>query len=225
MIVDSTRPIIPIHNLDPLLAGPLTDAGSTSYHAVNRVRDKLVAGTAVLVIGAGGLGSFAIQYLNLLTDAEIIVADVSEVALKRATRFGAAACLNSQTDSMGSELLKLTQGRGVHAVLDFVGSDQTIATGISALARRGSFVLIGAANGGFAAPLWPALARKGADIYSFQGPTVSDTRAVFELAEQGELENPVVWFDFDEASIGDAYQKLATGTLEGRAVIRIHDHN
>jgi propanol-preferring alcohol dehydrogenase len=221
VLLDSVRPLIRLNTLDPLAAGPLTDAGSTSYHAVNRVRDKLVKGTSVLVIGAGGLGSFAVQYLKLLTAADIIVADVNEVALERAREFGADACIESKTTDVAQEVAKLTGGRGAQAVLDFFGNDATIASGIASLSPRGSFVLIGAADGGHAAPLFPALAAKAADIYCFQGPTVADTRAVMELAEQGELHNRIELFDFDNDSIKDAYAKLASGDLTGRAVIKI----
>ena len=221
VLLDSVRPLIKLRKLDPFSAGPLTDAGSTSYHAVNRVRGKLTAGASALLIGAGGLGSFALQYLRLLGKAEILVADVNAGARRRATQLGAHACIDSGSLDLHEEVHKLTSGRGAQAVLDFVGTDQTIAAGIACLAPRGSFVLIGAGSGGHAGPLYAALAAKAADIYAFQGPTVADTSAVMELAEQGELENRIEWFDFDEASIQSAYQKLASGDLNGRAVIRV----
>jgi alcohol dehydrogenase, propanol-preferring len=221
ILLDSVRPLVKLNTLDPVTAGPLTDAGSTSYHAVNRVRDKLERGTTALVIGAGGLGSFAVQYLKLLTTAEIIVADVNAVALTRANEFGAAECIDTSADDLAAEVARLTGGRGAQAVLDFVGNDSTIAAGLACLAPRGSFVLIGAGDGGHAAPLFPALATKAADIYCFQGPTVADTRAVLELAEQGELHNRIEQFEFTEADIQRAYAKLASGDLIGRAVIKM----
>lgn len=84
-------------------------------------------------------------------------------------------------------------------------------------------MLIGAASGEHAAPLWPALAPKAADIYAFQGPTLADTKAVIALAEQCELNNPIEFYNFDALSIDGAYQKLAKGELTGRAVIRVHE--
>ena len=221
VVINSVRPLIKLRTLEPLTAGPLTDAGSTSYHAVSRVRDKLDKGTSTLVIGAGGLGSFAIQYLKLLTTTDIIVADVNQVALEGAAQLGAHACVDSSAVDLTEELLKLTSGRGAQAVLDFVGNDLTIAKGVASLAARGSFVLVGAGEGGYAKPLFHALATKAADIYSFQGPTVADTRAVLELAEQGELQNRVELFDFNEDSVNRAYTKLAEGGLAGRAVIKV----
>ncbi len=37
MIVDSARHLVPIGDLDPVAAVPLTDAGLTPYHAISRV--------------------------------------------------------------------------------------------------------------------------------------------------------------------------------------------
>lgn len=221
MLIESPRALIPLENLDPVTAGPLTDAGSTSYHAFNRARPKLVKGSAALVIGAGGLGSFAVQYIKLLTDAELIVADTNPVALARAKDYGADVCIQSTETDLPSEIQKLTSGRGVMAVLDFVGIDATIAQAIECLGKRGTYVLIGADGGGHPGPLYQAMAPKAAELYSFQGPTIADTKAVLSLAEQGELENRVEIFPFEESAIRSAYQKLDQGALTGRAVIKL----
>ncbi|MDQ3147260.1 MAG: alcohol dehydrogenase catalytic domain-containing protein, partial [Actinomycetota bacterium] len=37
VLVQAARGVIPLGGLDPVVAGPLTDAGATSYHAVKRV--------------------------------------------------------------------------------------------------------------------------------------------------------------------------------------------
>jgi alcohol dehydrogenase, propanol-preferring len=55
VLVSSERALVRLKTLDPTIAGPLTDAGSTSYHAVKRVLPKLVPGSTAVVIGAGGL--------------------------------------------------------------------------------------------------------------------------------------------------------------------------
>jgi alcohol dehydrogenase, propanol-preferring len=63
------RHLFPLDGLDPAQAAPLADASMTAYRAVRRVTDSLGRNTIAVVIGAGGLGQFAIQYLRLLTDA------------------------------------------------------------------------------------------------------------------------------------------------------------
>jgi alcohol dehydrogenase, propanol-preferring len=217
MIVESARPILPLERLDPKLAGPLTDAGSTSFHGVRRVTDRLGPGRTAFVIGAGGLGSFAIQYLKILTKARIVVADVAADKRARALELGAEAVLDGGAENVAAELLKQTEGRGADAVLDFVGTTATIATSIASLAKLGRYALIGAGEGKLEMPLMGALAGKGASICSFVGGTAEDTRSAIELAEQGLLRNDVELFGIADSA--KAFEKLAAGQLQGRAVI------
>jgi alcohol dehydrogenase, propanol-preferring len=217
MIVESARPILSLERLDPRRAGPLTDAGSTSFHGVHRVTDRLGPGRTAFVIGAGGLGSFAIQYLKILTTARIIVADIAPDKRARALELGADECIDGGLENVSAELLKRTEGRGADAVLDFVGTTATIATSIASLAKLGRYALIGAGEGKLEAPLMGALAGKGASICSFVGGTAEDTRAAIKLAEQGLLRNDIEFFDIADSA--KAFEQLAAGKLSGRAVI------
>lgn len=217
ILLESTRPLIPIRNLDPKLAGPLTDAGTTSYHGVRRVADKLTAGRTALVIGAGGLGGFAIQYLKILTQARLIVVDIAADKLKRASEMGADECLDANREDLAAEIMKLTEGRGCDAVLDFVGSNQSITTSISVLAKLSTYAVIGAAQGKLDIPIMSAIAGKNATIISFIGGTDADTRAAIELGDQGLLRNDVELFDITDSS--KAFAKLTAGEIVGRGII------
>jgi propanol-preferring alcohol dehydrogenase len=218
VLVRDPRSLIALDGLEPLTAGPLTDAGATSWHGFSRIRPQLQPGANVLVIGAGGLGSFAVQYIKLLTQARLIVADITRAKLEHASGLGADVCVDSSHMDLGREVLQLTEGQGVVAVLDFVGSEQTIAAGIAALGKLGSYALVGAEHGGYPQSLFTALASKEAQIFSFMGPTIADTRAVLELAARGELVNEVEVFEL--AEVGEAYRQLGAGELTARAVIR-----
>jgi propanol-preferring alcohol dehydrogenase len=217
LLLESARPIIHLAKLDPKLAGPLTDAGTTSYHGVARVKDKLVDGRTALVIGAGGLGGFAIQYLRILTKARIIVVETAAKQRERALELGADVCLDGGMENLAAEIQALTEGRGADAVLDFVGNDATIATSIASLARLATYVLVGAGEGRLEMPLMAAIASKGATICSFIGGTMADTRAALALADQGMLRNDVELFTLDEAPV--AFERLTAGQLTGRAVV------
>ena len=217
LVVESTRPLLPLEKLDPRRAGPLTDAGSTSFHGVRRVTDRLGPGRSAFVIGAGGLGSFAIQYLKILTKARIVVADVAPDKRARALELGADEVVDGTLENVAGEVLKRTDGRGADAVLDFVGTTATIATSIASLAKLGRYALIGAGEGKLEAPLMGALSGKGASICSFVGGTAEDTRAAIGLAEQGLLRNDVEFFDIADSE--KAFERLAAGKLAGRAVI------
>src|SRR4051794_36729963 len=80
----SPRYLLPLDGLDPVRAAPLADAALTPFRAVRRVRERLRAGDTALVVGAGALGQFAIQYLRLQTDARVVAVDVAEAKRARA---------------------------------------------------------------------------------------------------------------------------------------------
>ena len=48
----------------------LPDAGATAYRAVRHARPALTPGETVVVIGAGGVGHFAIEILKATTNAD-----------------------------------------------------------------------------------------------------------------------------------------------------------
>jgi propanol-preferring alcohol dehydrogenase len=217
VIVDRAQELIKLGSLDPLMAGPITDAGSTSYHAVKRVLPKLDPGSTAIVIGAGGLGAFAVQYLKVLSPTRIIVIDSSAARRAYAVELGADQCFEALDHRTVEAVRDLTQGYGAEAVLDFVGIDQSIETGLMLTRWFGSFALIGAGGGAFRKPLMAALPRE-AEIFTFLGGSRSDTLAAITLAEQGKISVDVEIFTLSQAA--DAYSKMERGELRGRAVVQ-----
>jgi len=215
VLVSSTRELVPLRSLDPTIAGPLTDAAATSYHAVKRTLPRIPPGGAAVVIGAGGLGAYAIQHLVALTSAQVIAVDLSPERLAYATELGAHATLEGVNSDTASEIRRLIGG-GANAVFDFVGIDETISQGLAATERVGSFALVGAANGRLRGELFGSLPRDG-EVFSFQAPTIADTLEVIALAEAGKLRVDVDIFDLDH--VAEAYEKMERGELRGRAVV------
>ncbi len=66
MLVDDPRHLVPLGDLDPVSAVPLTDAGLTPYHAIKPTLPKLVGGTTAVVIGVA-VRHVGIQLLRHLT--------------------------------------------------------------------------------------------------------------------------------------------------------------
>lgn len=214
--VDSVRGLAKLPSLDPRTAGPLTDAGATSYHAVRRALPRIHPGGVVAVLGAGGLGAFAVQYLRLLTAATVVAVDPNEARLALAGELGAQHTLSGVTDSTAGELRALTDGHGVDAVLDFAGTDATLAAGLASVRAGGTYGLVGAAAGKLDAPWYGALPRDG-EVFTFQGSSVADLQDVLFLAESGALRNETTIYPFDR--VAEAYAALDEGTVRGRAVV------
>ncbi|MBL7624829.1 MULTISPECIES: alcohol dehydrogenase catalytic domain-containing protein [unclassified Frankia] len=218
-VVAPVRALIPLNGLDPVAAAPLTDAGATSYHAVRRVLPVLEPGSTAVVLGAGGLGGFAIQHLKACSPARVVAVDVSPARLATAAELGADETLPGVGDdprATTGALKELTGGDGAAAVLDFVGTDATIAAGIGAVRPCGAFGLVGSAGGRLRAGWYGGLPRE-AEVFTFQGSTIADAHAVVALAAAGRIRSLVEVFTLDQ--VADAYRALDEATLRGRAVI------
>lgn len=216
VLVKNPKQLIKLHNLDPVIAGPLTDAGGTSYHAVKRVLPRLVPGSTLAVIGAGGLGSYAIQFLKVLTSARVIAIDPSLKRLEIAKQLGADEVIVGVDEETEARVKEVTNDRGVEVVLDFAGFDSTIETGLRIVRKSGSYGLIGAGQGKLMNP-WYGSFPLDAEIFNFQGSSYLDIKEVIALAEQGKIKLDVDRYNPDE--IEKAYDDMENGKLKGRAVV------
>jgi propanol-preferring alcohol dehydrogenase len=214
VVVPSARLLVPIGDLDPVEAAPLTDAGLTSYHAIKSELPRLLPGTAVVVIGVGGLGHVAVQLLRELSPARIVAIDVRESARRLAFHAGAHAALDGSGVEPG-DVRAETGGAGAILVLDFVGSDQTLDTAAAVLAPGGQICMVGL--GGGALPMaFGSLPLE----WSLRRPswgTLPELHEVVALARAGSLEIEVERLRLEDAIEG--YRRLSRGEVTGRAVV------
>jgi propanol-preferring alcohol dehydrogenase len=220
-IVVSRREVVPLGDLDPRLAAPLTDAGATSYHAVQRVRGKIDAAAAVgpavaVVIGVGGLGSYAVQWLKLQTDARVVAVEARPERLEAATKLGADEVLLAG-EGLSRRLREAVGADGADAVLDFVGTDQTLNAAVRNAAPLGAIALVGQGFG--TAQVRYGQPAHDCDIFNPQGARIAELHEVIEIARSGKVTIEVEQFAFDD--VVDAYDRLRAGTLNGRAVVTL----
>jgi propanol-preferring alcohol dehydrogenase len=213
-IVVARRDLVPIGSLDPKLAAPLTDAGATSYHAVRRVLPKLRPGSTAVVIGVGGLGGYAVQWLRMLSPARIIAIESRPERLPVAQSLGATEVLLAG-EGLSRRLKEAVGGDGADAVLDFVGNDQTMNAAVRNAAPMGSVAIVGQGFG-TANVKFGQLAHD-CDVFIPQGAPIAELTEVIALAQTGDLIIETEQFSFDDTP--EAYQRLTEGTLAGRAVV------
>ena len=211
--------LVPLGDLDPRVVAPLTDAGATSYHAVQRVRPKLDSAAAAgdstaVVIGVGGLGAYAVQWLRLQTTARIVAVEAREERMQAARELGAHDVLLSG-DGLSRRLRDVVGGDGADAVLDFVGTDATMNAALRNAATMGSVAIVGQGFGS-ASIRW-GLPAHDCDVFIPQGSTIAELHEVVALARNGDVRVEVEQFGFDETPT--AYDRLRAGTLNGRAVV------
>jgi alcohol dehydrogenase, propanol-preferring len=214
MLVPDPRLLVPLGDLDPRDAAPLSDAALTPYHALKLALAKLTPGTTVLVIGVGGLGHMAVQLVRALTPSNIIAVDVDATKLAHARELGASATVQAG-ENAAAEIAELTNGRGATLVLDCVGNDATLQLDVKAVAAGGSVMVIGVAGGTL--PVTFGTMRFDASItYPYWGSRI-ELAEVLELARAGHIHAHVERFALERAAA--AYQKMRDGSLSGRAVI------
>ena len=217
VLVSDPRGLLALGDLDPRRAGPLTDAGATSMHAVRRVQPHLADGSVAVVLGVGGLGAYVVQILRATTTARVIALDPSPVRRQVAMDLGAHDVLDGVGTDTDVALRELVGPSGAEAVIDLVGIDDTISTAISALGPGGALGVVGAAGGTLRRPWYGSLPRDD-EVFTFQGSDLGDARAVIELAAAGAIIVPTEAYGLD--SVVDAFAALEAGTLTGRAVVQ-----
>src|SRR5829696_5812229 len=216
VVAAAPREVVRLDSLDPVVAGPLMDAGATSYHAVRRVLPRLVPGSTAVVIAVGGLGGFAVQLLRALSPARVVAVDSNPARRRLAADLGAHHTLAGVDRATVAALRDLTDGTGAQVVLDLVGIDATIDAGLASVASFGAFGLVGAGGGSFGRPWFGGLPRD-AEVFTFQGSSIADAHDVVRLAEAGLITSEVDVFGWDD--VATAYDRLAHGDLRGRAVV------
>lgn len=215
MLVPSARFLVPLPDgLDPVTAAPLTDAGLTPYHAVRRSWWKLPPGATAVVIGVGGLGHLAVQILKATTAARIIAVDTRMEALALAADNGADISIRSGSDTTG-EIRAYTSGRGADVVLDFVGSDSTVALGSAAARMLGDLTIVGLAGGTL--PLSFFSVPYELSIQTTYWGSWPELIEVLDLGARGLVRPKITTFSLETAV--EAYKALEAGDLEGRAVV------
>ena len=214
VLVPHRRHLVPLGELDPLAATPLGCAGITAYAAVERARPALPGrATAVVLGGGGGLGQAAVQLLGALTGAQVVAVEADAERRARALEQGAAAALAPH--EAAEAVAELSEGRRAHAVLDFVGSDETLALAAELVRPRGLVALVGLAGGTL--PYTFFRLAPEATLTTVVAGGIADLQQTVRLARAGVLRIPVEPYPL--ARVEDALADLRAGRVRGRAVV------
>jgi propanol-preferring alcohol dehydrogenase len=220
LLVPSTRYLIPIGDLDPVQAAPLTDAALSPYRAIKARLSTLTPGTTAVVIGIGGLGQAAIRLLRALTPARVIAITGSRPgATERALSLGAHAAFRSEDVDLDAVRAQTGSAGGAALVLDIVGTDATMRIAASLLAVGGHATLLGIAGGTF--PMSFGSVPLECSVSMNCWGSLPELKEVVELARGGQIEMDVETVPLDDAV--PTLRRLAEGKVNGRAVVLPHE--
>ncbi len=121
------------------LVEPLT----IGFHAVDRGR--VVAGDTVAVLGCGMIGLGAVAGAAR-RGARVIAIDIDAAKLQVAAKCGAAAGIDSRTESLPDRLRDLTAEHGPDVVIEAAGQSTTFRAAVDLVSFAGRVVYIGYAK-------------------------------------------------------------------------------
>lgn len=212
--------------LDPIAAAGLIEVAATVVSNLDHA--ALRPGGSVLVHGgAGGVGSFAIQYAAAIGCTVLATAGTEEKR-RRCLELGAVAAFDHHGD-WPSEVRSATDGDGVDVVLDVVGG-ATLAPNVSVLAMDGTLLVIGFQGGRRGElDLGALLARRGTvAALALRSRPVEQKAAicrrlesvVWPLVAAGRIQvEPSATFDLAEAA--QAHRLLESGKSHGKLVLTV----
>jgi threonine dehydrogenase-like Zn-dependent dehydrogenase len=138
-LADGTLYVLPVGRDDALMPSLLTlsDVMGTGHHAA--VAARVGPGKAVAVVGDGAVGLCGVIAARRLGAEQIIILGRHADRIALAREFGATDVVSERGDEAVERVRELTNGFGVHSVLECVGLEQSMLTAIS-IARPGGAV-------------------------------------------------------------------------------------
>jgi NAD+-dependent secondary alcohol dehydrogenase Adh1 len=215
LLKTSVRNVVKLPStLAPKEVAAYADAGLTAYRAVKKAARLLLPGHSCVVIGAGGLGHIAIQCLKAMCAADVIAVDISPVSLRLAQEVGADRVVRADGNEVDT-ILELTGGKGVQAVLDFVGEHGTTSKGLKMTGAGGTYFIVGYGEDIRISAAELVLTEK--TIVGNLVGTWSELTELISLAERGRVE--LTLREYKLAAADQALRDLYEGRIRGRAVL------
>jgi propanol-preferring alcohol dehydrogenase len=200
-----------------------SDAIATPYHACVQ-EAKVKPGDSVLVVGAaGGVGIHMIQMARLC-GARVLAADRGDARMAFIRSVGDYECVDVTNGSLSEQVLAATDGLGVDAIIDAVGSRMTLEQSMAALAVRGRLVIVGSSPAGVYGqdPSFMVdpqkILHRGLEIHSSRYVTLAEIGQTLTLIRRG-LIKPIVTQTVSLCDVHELHQAIRAGHTLGRVAM------
>ena len=198
-------------------AGPLGCSGQTAFHTV-KTRAQLKLGETVLINSCGGLGMMALQFAKL-AGAKVYATDIEDKKLEMALEYGADGAFNPRKLNVAEAVKKLTENLGVHVVLDFVGTAESMELGLNSLRKLGRLVVAGVGHDPIPRATASFLLSGEYSILGAKSSNRQELKDTLEMVASGKVKS-IVTRTFKLQELNEALELLKAGKIMGRACVK-----
>lgn len=207
LLVEKARNLVKVPDevADAGTAAVVTDAMLTPYHAIKKA--KMTPTTKALFIGAGGLGSTAVQIAKIF-GSHITIVDKKQEALDLAKLLGA----NEAYTELPAHILPAS----FDVCLDFVAVQSTFDMCQKYVKAHGIIVPVGLGAERLSFDLADLSLREVRLLGTFWG-TSNDLAECYDIVKDGQIHPKTATFPLKE--LPQCIQKLRNGEVTGRMVL------
>ena len=216
VLVPDSKYLLDYAPLPVNVAATLMCSGVTAYGALKRLVDR-PRQRNLLLIGLGGVGMMGLSLAQAMFKQKVTVADVSPAARAAALANGADVAYDPAEGDIVKRIVKETAG-GFDGIVDFAGSDKSLAFAVSALARGGKIVVSGLMGGNFSLPMVQWIYKR-MTIEGFMVGTLAEAHELMALARSGKIK-PTPMKEEPMGEVQKWIDELRAGKVVGRIVLK-----
>jgi D-arabinose 1-dehydrogenase-like Zn-dependent alcohol dehydrogenase len=217
MMVPHPRYLFAIDGLAPEKAAPLACSGITAFSALKKIDPGVLSDKPIVIIGAGGVGLMGLALAQQMGGHGTIMVDIDPGKREAATRAGAIAAVDGAAPDAAKQIHALTGG-GAWAVIDFVGSGETVKLGISSLLGKGGKLIVVGLFGGDVTVPTPFFPMRALTIQGSYVGSLPEMKELLALVRRAGAP-PVPIGTRPLAEVNDALNDLRAGKVVGRVVL------
>ena len=216
------KEIVPVPDNVPLDEAALTIIAGFSLSAVRKA--EICLGQSCLVVGAGLLGLFAVQYARLSGAYPVIVSDMNPERRALALTLGADAAFDPSESDYEQRVKAMTfSGKGVETAIEVTGNPKALRATLHCTAKFGRVLLLGCTRTMTEVDFyhdvhWPGIeligahsgARPTAQSFRNAYTEMDDCRVTLKYLSAGRLSfRPVIHEVVSPAEAPEVYARLA----------------
>lgn len=213
--------VMPLNGI-PTAVGAIMDPLGNAFHTVLSAD---VSGSAVLIVGCGPIGCFAVGIARAAGASRVLASDVNPTRLELARRMGAHVLLNPTTDDVVARVIAETGNEGADLVCEMSGHPDAIGQAFRAARPGGRVNLLGLPKGAVPVQLASDVIFKGLTVYGVIGRKMYETwNQMRSFLGSGLLDpTPVMTHTFRLDQIDEALKTIRSGKA-GKVILEIRGH-